>query len=149
MTNPSSLPILNSPAAIMAALIYQPSGAIFTDPLLNLPWPIYVNSMPDVVDDCAQVNDVTGIMDKRTLNGQEICDYGIQIFGRSTNVGLIYTKLATLTRQFQDVKRFQITVDGNVYKIDTIKRTANIIRLGDDERRRSMVSVNFLLGLIG
>lgn len=139
----------NTPAEILQGYLTAQSGATFTQPSGSL-WPLFVSAMPDQPDDAGSIYDTTGVIYSRLLaSGFVIESYGIQLKVRS----LIYRDAYRLASETADtlskVSRTIVNLGGNMYTIDTVRKTSPVLSMGQDEKRRALCSVNFLLMLIG
>lgn len=142
----------NTPSDIIASLMTQPSGSQFSDPVVKLAWPVYISELPDgqgVPNEAAAIYDTHGrILARFLASGNVVQDYGIQVKIRATNYRDGYIRLGQLAKFFSTVKHQTVTIASVSYVVDTIMQTSPVISIGQDERRRAMLTVNFMLSLI-
>lgn len=137
---------------IVQKLLYQDSGSLFTDPLQGLEWPIYAQYLPEgeaVKDNAAAVLDSTGVVLAR-LSGsrRNLESFGIQVITRGFDKRTSFLKAHRLCKILEVTTRVQVTLDGITYTVDDFKQTSPVASIGEDQRRRSKHTVNFLVMFI-
>lgn len=150
----------NTPAQILANFLfnYSPSGEypFFTDPVENpgKTWPLYISEMPDekpgVPMQVGAIYDPEGrVIAGLLASGKKVQSFGIQIKLRSNDYTDSFAYLTQVCEYLAAVKMHPVAVGGNSYTIDTVRQTSNVMSMGQDEKRRALVSVNFLMMLFG
>lgn len=133
----------NSPAQIIRELLLAESGAL----------PTYVGSTPDgpgIQDEIFTVYDTTGITLHRLMaSGYNENVYGIQVRVRYFDYQEAYSKMSAVADNFEVLHNFVVSVGGNQYTVDSIMQTGPIMSLGQDDKRRVSLVLNFLVGFIG
>lgn len=142
----------NSPAEIIRGLLTGSSGSYFTDPDSHLAWPLFVAALPDQPDNAGCLYDTAGVIQTRLLaSGYYVQTYGLQLKVRglkySGNSG-VYPLISVVRDFMRAVNRTPVIVGTNSYKVDTVNLSSPVASLGQDEKRRAMCSVNFLVHLI-
>lgn len=127
--------MIHSAAAVIGA--YLQARGIFTDPMLNRPWPIYVNSLPDQPPELAVVYNTHGFIDGREFRG--IDNIGLTIEHPGFQVLIRSPKNANADAKGSDVKNALDAIDGDVlviaghnYQLVSVRRTSPLIPLGEE-----------------
>ena len=142
--------LLVSPAVILAEYIRDQET--MSDPGDNTDWPLYISYMPDSVDidsDCGAIYDTTPIKDGRLMIGPVIQHYGIQIKIRSISHSIGWLKAENIITNLDAINYTLITIDGEEYQMNAVKRIGHIIPLGIElgTKDRQLFTVNFLVTL--
>lgn len=146
--------MIHTPAEILRAFILAQSGAVYSDPVASpqLAWPLYVSALPDgtgIPNNAAALYDTSGEIQSRLLrSGSIIESFGVQLKNRATLYSDAYSLTSSVADSLSKISRPIVMVNGLSYTIDTVRRTSSIISMGQDEKRRAMCSVNFLMMLI-
>lgn len=145
----------DTPAEILAA--YMVGKTWFKTPgTAGAAMPLFVSAMPDdeigmVPDEAAAVYDTTGMIRARLLaGGFTVQTYGIQLKARALSYKTAFTTLSNVADAIEaDLSKPTVSVGGNTYRIDGCRRASGVISMGQDQKRRALCSVNFLLDLVG
>lgn len=146
-----------TPAEIIQALLTQDSNQPFTLPSELGEWPLYVSALPDgqgVQENAACVYDTEGTIRTRLLASRKIIETpGVQIKVRALSPQQGRALLQAAAEYLdQQVKHRSVTVVTpavtETVQVDTLRRTSTVGMMGQDERRRSMFSVNYEVFLL-
>ena len=137
-----------SPAAILRLLLIDDS--LVTTPSGELPWPIYVNSMPDgdlIQHDSIAIYDVNSNKDGRLMIGTVIQHYGVRLSVRCETYTDGWQKLDYISSVLNLNTNEDVESDGITYRIHNATRTAPIEPLGNEDgtKRRFVFEASFLL----
>jgi hypothetical protein len=137
-----------SPAMVLFE--YLTDAAIFTNPVYETTWPLYISNLPDgkgAVDDCAAIYDTSGLVNGRISSGENIIKYGIQIRVRAKEYTDGWDKGQELVKFFES-GAFEVEMpDGVAYEVLNMHQTTPYAATGVEEgsKRRMLFSVNFLV----
>lgn len=138
-----SLPLLHSPAQIVAALLV--AKGLGTDPAGGGAWPVFHAGEPQSPDQVLTVYDTTPKDDGRSqLSGEVFQHYGFQCRIRAATHAAGWAKAAAVrTALDQSVYYAHVTVDGTEYLIEGVSGT-NVLTLGKESpsSKRSLFTVN-------
>lgn len=131
--------VINSPAEILKELLLSNSDE----------WDSFISSMPDSPDNCVAIYDTAGTLDGRVMKTGEVDGhYGIQIKVRSLNYEDGWQKLNEMVNNLDlATVPLEIVVGETTYIIQNGSRTSPIVPIGNDEKRRSLFTVNYLMAI--
>lgn len=126
-----SLPLLHSPAKILAALLINLDVA--ADPPAR-PWPVFVGNEPTDPDDCLTLYDTTGFMAARSMIDGELVEWaGWQLRVRAVTQQTGFVKATALRRTMsEDILTVAVALDGTTYLVHCLNRFSGVISLGKD-----------------
>jgi len=137
----------HTPAQILATYL-QTLGSV-TAPSVGGSWPIFVSSLPDGKDvpaNAACLFDTAPVKEGRLMAGAVILKYGVELFLRSSDLSTGWQKINALALDIDAIKRTQVTVESNDYRINNVVRIGSIACLGqEEETRRYVFSLNLLV----
>lgn len=135
------------PSHVLASYLIDFAGA-FTDPDDSDSWPLYKNGLPDgngVSNDIAAIFDTSGVLDGKTMQGEETERYGLQLRVRALdNIGA-WQKINAVVNTLVSIHSVDVTVNDRVFVIQNVTRTSGPVRIVVDQKRRSHWVVNFLM----
>lgn len=139
---------VTTPAAILAAYLIN-YIAIFTDPDDDAAWPLYINGLPDglgTANEAAAVFDTIGLYNGKTMHGTLNQHFGIQIRIRAMSDNDVYVKADAIEAALANVHSINVIGESSeTFRINNISQATPIIRLGPDEQRRMLCTLNYLL----
>lgn len=147
----------NTPAEIMQALICSSvPGANLRFALSTAPGsliPLYVSELPDIQgqtpNTAAAIYDTEGRIVSRLLaSGKTLQAFGLQLKTRSNSYDTAFEALSATATFFDGMKRQSVLIGPNSYPIDGVSQTSTVISAGQDEKRRSVCTLNVLLWLL-
>jgi hypothetical protein len=147
----------NTPGEIMQALLCSSvpgASQRFGAPLSPGAFiPLYVSEMPDIQgqtpNTAGAVYDTAGRVVTRLLaSGKTLAAFGLQLKTRSNSYDTAYEALSATASFFDSLKRQSVTIGSNSYPIDGVSQTSTVISAGQDEKRRSVCTLNVLLWLL-
>ena len=138
--------LLIPPASILAAYIRD--QGLMSDPADSTTWPLYVSYLPDETEnDAGSINNIQGVKDGRIMEGSVIQHYGLELIIRSTVHNTGWAKMEAIATNLDSVHRISITVSGENYEIQNIKRDGIIETLGSESgtKKRQLFRSIFLM----
>jgi hypothetical protein len=139
----------NTPAEILATYL-QTLGTV-TAPSAGGSWPLFTGSMPDgrnAPNDAACVYDTVPVKDGRLMAGAVVVHYGVMMHVRSMDMTTGWQKINALALDIDAIRRTQVTVGVNEYRINNVTRIGSIACLGqEEETRRYVFSLNLLMSI--
>ena len=135
-----------SPAMIVQQLLSV--RGLVSDPSLESPWPCYVSSLPDAVDEAVGVFDTTPVKDARLHEGPVIEHYGVMLRVRSTSLATGWEKIKSIASALDMVQRETVNCSGVNFSVQAITRTSGPAMLGQEttsSRRRYISTLNIIL----
>lgn len=127
---------------------YLIDKGLFTDPLDNDEWPVFINHLPGGKDvqQAAAVNDNESMMDGRLMEGTVIDHPGIQVRVRDRDFTIGLQKARAVAASFSTIKKKIVAMsDGSHYTIWNVSRVSNVLPMGvEPGTRLKLFSTNFL-----
>jgi len=144
---------MKSPAQVLCKLLVDlgVAEAAETPALPKKEWIAYVAHMPDggnTHDNAIAVYNTSGFPDGRLMgDGKRIEHPGFQIRVRASSDSISYGRAQSIALALDGVVRQNVTVDGEVWRVDNISRTGTLLGLGQDEKRRTTYTFNGVITL--
>ncbi len=140
-----SLPLLHSPADVLATLLVTLGAATDPEAATLGDWPVYVDSEPPTPDDVLTVYDTTArTFGRSMIDGETLLHEGVQVRVRATDhtTGLI--KARAIRQKLDEVVHLNnVTVDGTDYLVWSVD-TTSLLKLGKETptSKRSLFTIN-------
>lgn len=114
--------------------IYLIAQGVFTNPASGMPWPLFVNQMPNMPNICAAIYDTDGLLDGREMKpGRTVMHPGFQIRFRVFTFVDASAKGAAVEDKLDAILRSIVVINPKTYKIQATRRMSPVIPIGQEE----------------
>jgi len=154
-----SVPLIDISTLANVTLVHTPAEILVqylvSAESMNLPsdssdWPIYTHRMPDssdVANNTIAVFNTGGVLDGKDMSGAMDQHRGLQVRVRATSERLGYVQLQGMVEFLIAIHFVLVTmaVDGEIYRINSISQTSDVVPISEDDKRRTHLTVNLLM----
>jgi len=106
----------------------------------------FIGFEPSQPDRCATIYDTTGVIQGRVLDTGEVIErQGVQLRVRAEDYPHCWGKTARVVDVMDSLINEVVFCDGTSFVISTCSRSSGILPLGEDEKQRHRMTVNYLV----
>lgn len=142
---------MSMPSSILWEYLIETAG-LFSNPANGTAWPLYDGNLPDgnaTPNVAAALFNTSGLLEGKDMHSNLDQRYGIQVALRCFSESDGYDKAKEVQNSVKDIHNEDISiVSGETWRILNVHQTSPIVKIGIDEKGRTLHTINFLLCMV-